>query len=354
MFRRVLKARYIPAFGILARCNQTRLLSSSISPLLPQTETRFCRGIPRIPRNSANHTRSISYSSSAFHKMATWKNLARFIAEEDGQEHIGDVDPKEFPDVGLAVFEGKKVTAKIINGTLFDGEVTDKTMTVGRLLSPISQAQCPIIRCLGLNYRDHAAEAKMPIPKEPVLFIKPRTSLAGPYPGKIVIPKVAQDGTSDYESELTFVIGKTGKDIPKEKALDYVLGFTAGNDVSARTAQFANTQWSYSKGFDGSATIGPTLVRTSEIDPHALGIKGIYNGETVQDSTTKELIFTIQETVSFLSQGTTLEQGTVIMTGTPPGVGLARNPKITLKDGDNFKVWIEGIGTLVNEVHFEK
>lgn len=184
----------------------------------------------------------------------------------------------------------------------------------------------------------------MPIPKEPVLFIKPRTSLAGPYPSQIIIPKHAQDGTSDYEAELTFIIGKTGKDIPKEKALDYVLGYTAGNDVSNRRTQFQNSQWSYSKGFDGSAPIGPVIVRQELLDPHDVKIKAIYNGETVQDSTTKELIFSIQETVEFLSRGTTLEAGTVIMTGTPPGVGFARDPKTILKDGDDMRVWIEGIG----------
>ena len=109
-------------------------------------------------------------------------------------------------------------------------------------------ADVPIIRCMGLNYRDHAAEANMPIPKEPVLFIKPRTALNGPHPARINVPAVAQDGTSDYEAELSFVLGKSGRDIPEDKAMEYVLGYTASNDVSARAAQFANSQWSFSKG----------------------------------------------------------------------------------------------------------
>lgn len=117
-----------------------------------------------------------------------------------------------------------------------------------KILSPISIAQTPIIRCLGLNYRDHAKEANMPIPDSPVLFIKPRTALMGPYPEKISIPKVAQDGSSDYEAELTIIVSKTGKEIPVEKALDYVLGYTCGNDISARTEQFKNSQWCFSKG----------------------------------------------------------------------------------------------------------
>ncbi|EPS43603.1 hypothetical protein H072_2360 [Dactylellina haptotyla CBS 200.50] len=286
--------------------------------------------------------------------MASWKNLIRFIAEEDGQEHLGDVDANQFPDVGVAIHDGLKVTAKVVNGTVFDGTVTDQTLTVNRLLSPISQPDVPIIRCLGLNYRDHAHEAKMPIPNEPVLFVKPRTSLTGPHPAKIVVPKAVQDGTSDYEAELTIIIGKTGKDIPKEKALDYVLGYTAGNDVSSRKSQFQNSQWSYSKGFDTAAPVGPVIVREGALDPHALAIKAIYNGQTVQDSNTKEMIFSVQETVAFLSRGTTLEKGTLIMTGTPPGIGAMREPKIILGDGDDIRVYIQGIGTLINKVHYEK
>lgn len=179
---------------------------------------------------------------------SNWTHLIRFIAQEDGQIHLGQVDPKTYSDVGIATVEKKKIEANLITGSLFDGLVTNKKMTVAQLLSPISVEETPIIRCLGLNYRDHAKEAKMPIPSHPVLFIKPRAALCGPYPQKISVPKICQDGTSDYEAELTVVIGKTGRDIPKEKAMEYVLGFTCGNDVSARTEQFRNTQWSFSKG----------------------------------------------------------------------------------------------------------
>lgn len=211
----------------------------------------------------------------------------------------------------------------------------------------------------------------MPIPTHPVLFIKPRQALSGPYPAKISVPKIAQDGTSDYEGELTIIIKKDGRDIPKEKALDYVLGYTCGNDVSARTEQFRNSQWSFSKGFDSSAPIGPVLVATDQIkDPQNLRIKAIHNGDVVQDSSTKELIFGIEEAISFLSQGTTLERGCVIMTGTPPGIGAMRNPKVVLNHGDDMRVEIEGIGkcllntrmnlrsdvsqgTLINEIYYE-
>ncbi|KAI8665758.1 Fumarylacetoacetate hydrolase [Fusarium keratoplasticum] len=283
-----------------------------------------------------------------------WTHLIRFISEEDGQIHLGEVDAQQFPDVGLATLKGEKITAKLIQGSVYDGVVTDKTMHVSRLLSPIGIEDVPIIRCLGLNYRDHAKEANMPIPDVPVLFIKPRTALNGPYPAKIIVPKIAQDGSSDYEAELSIILSKTGRDIPLEQAMDYVLGYTCSNDVSARTQQFKNSQWSFSKGLDGSCPLGPTLVSPSAIgNPHKLGVKATHNGNVVQDTNTREMIFDIAHTIAFLSQGTTLEKGTVIMTGTGPGIGAMRNPKVVLNNGDDMRVEIEGIGTLINEVYYE-
>lgn len=128
----------------------------------------------------------------------------------------------------------------------------------------------------------------MELPKAPILFTKPRMALADPYPAAIPVPKAAQDGTSDYEAELALIIGKTGRDIPEEEALDYVLGYTASNDVSARTLQMLTGQWSFSKGLDGSCPLGPVLVTKEAIpDPQVLNIKAIYNGQTVQDGNTK-------------------------------------------------------------------
>ncbi|KAK7206982.1 fumarylacetoacetate hydrolase [Myxozyma melibiosi] len=283
-----------------------------------------------------------------------WTHLIRFIAVEDNQIHLGQVDASTYPDVGLSTFKGEKIVAKLVTGTIFDGVVTDKELTVAHLLSPIAMDEVPIIRCLGLNYKDHAREASMPIPNEPVLFIKPRTALNGPYPAKINIPKIAQDGTSDYEAEMVVIISKSGRDIPKERALEYVLGYTASNDVSARAQQFKNSQWCFSKGLDGSAPLGPTLVSPEAIgDPHKLQIQAILNDAVVQDSNTKEMIFGIEETIAFLSQGTTLERGTVIMTGTGPGIGAMRNPKIVLQDGDDMRVYMDKIGTLINTVWYE-
>ncbi|KAL3481007.1 hypothetical protein BJX99DRAFT_194835 [Aspergillus californicus] len=282
-----------------------------------------------------------------------WTRLIRFIAKEDGQVHLGQVDATQFPDVGLSVLNGEQVTTKLITGSIFDGVVTDKTLHVARLLSPIGTEDVPIIRCMGLNYRDHAREANMPIPDVPVLFIKPRTALNGPHPAKINVPKIAQDGSSDYEAELSVIVSRTGRDIPESEAMDHVLGYTCSNDVSARAQQFKNSQWCFSKGLDGSCPLGPVLVAPSELDPHKLAIKGIHNGSVVQDSNTREMIFDIAKTISFLSQGTTLERGTIIMTGTGPGIGAMRSPKVVLQDGDDMRVEIEGIGTLCNQVYYE-
>ncbi|KGO45045.1 Fumarylacetoacetase, C-terminal-like protein [Penicillium expansum] len=285
--------------------------------------------------------------------MPSWTHLVRFIAVEDSQVHLGQlVDTTR--DVGRDSVDGVEIAVKVIEGTIFDGRVTDEILHVKQLLAPVTQDQCSYIRCLGLNYIDHAQEANLPLPKAPILFTKPRTALAGPYPATINIPKCAQDRTSDYEAELCLVIGKTGRDIPEEEALDYVLGYTASNDVSARNLQLITAQWSFSKGLDGSCPIGPVLVASSVInDPQALSIKAIHNGTTVQDGQTKDMIFHIKKQISYLSQGTTLEAGTLFLTGTPAGIGYFRDPRVVLQDGDEISVKIDQIGTLVNKVRYE-
>ncbi|KAJ5464354.1 uncharacterized protein N7458_000040 [Penicillium daleae] len=276
----------------------------------------------------------------------SWTNLVRFISEEDGQIHLGEVDSSKYPDVGIAMLNGERVAVKLVKGSIFDGTVTNTVVHIARLLAPIGIEEVPIIRCMGLNYRDHAKEANMPIPDVPVLFVKPRTALNGPYPAKINVPKIAQDGSSDYEAELSIILSKSGRDIPESEAMEYVLGYTCSNDVSARTQQFKNSQWSFSKG--------PVLASPSTIgDPHNLHIKAIHNGNVVQDTNTTEMIFDIAKTIAYLSQGTTLEKGTVIMTGTGPGIGAMRKPKVVLKDGDDIRVEVEKIGTLINKVYYE-
>ncbi|CAG8947105.1 unnamed protein product [Penicillium salamii] len=285
--------------------------------------------------------------------MPPWTHLVRFIAVEDSQVHLGQlVDTTR--DVGRDSVDGVKIAVKVIEGTIFDGRVTHDILHVKQLLAPVTQDQCSYIRCLGLNYIDHAQEAHLPLPKAPILFTKPRTALAGPYPAAINVPKCAQDDTSDYEAELCLVIGKTGRDIPEEEALDYILGYTASNDVSARTLQLITAQWSFSKGLDGSCPIGPVLVAPSVIkDPQTLSIKAIHNGTTVQDGKTRDMIFNIKKQISYLSQGTTLEAGTLFLTGTPAGIGYFKQPRVVLRDGDEISVKIDQIGTLVNKVRYE-
>lgn len=190
--------------------------------------------------------------------MPSWTHLIRFIAAEDNREHLGQlVDTSR--DIGLDSVAGKEIQAYLINGSIFTGHVTKHVYTVKQLLSPISKSDCSYIRCLGLNYIDHANETKLEIPKAPILFTKPRTSLSGPYPEAIAIPKAAQDGSSDYEAELCVVMARDGRDIPEEEALDYVLGYTCSNDVSARMFQFATSQWCFSKGLDGACPIGESF-----------------------------------------------------------------------------------------------
>lgn len=301
---------------------------------------------------SNHHGNTITYSVKLI-MVTDWTHLIRFKAKEDGQEHFGQlVDTTR--DVGIDSLDGKKISAYKIEGTMYDGVITGQMLTVDTLLSPVPVAECNYIRCVGLNYKDHAAEGGFDIPKVPVLFSKPRTALIGPYPTPVTIPKCAQDGTSDYEAELCVVIGKSGKDIPEEYALDHVLGYTSSNDISARKLQFQTNQWCYSKGLDASCPIGPVMVSPKVIeDPQNLSIKAIYNGNIVQSSNTSNMVFDVKKLVSFFSMGTTLEAGSIILTGTPAGIGIFRDPKVILQDGGDIRVEIDKIGTLVSKIKYE-
>lgn len=204
------------------------------------------------------------------------------------------------------------------------------------------------IICIGLNYRDHAAESKMTIPEKPVVFSKFPTAVIAP--GEpVVLPSTSQQ--VDYEAELAVVIGRRAKHVSADRAYDYVLGYTAFNDVSARDFQFSDGQWQRGKSCDTFAPMGQTIVTTDTItDPHKLSIKLVLNGKTMQDSNTDQLIFGVPALIEFLSQSITLEPGDVIATGTPSGVGFARNPPVFLKPGDEMEVLIEGMGGLGNPV----
>ena len=206
------------------------------------------------------------------------------------------------------------------------------------------------IICLGLNYRDHAAESGAAIPTEPIVFSKYPTALIG-HGEAIVVPPVSQK--VDYEAEFVIVVGKKGKNIPKASAFEYVAGYTVGNDVSARDWQLEKDgkQWMMGKTFDTFAPMGPVLVTADEVaDPHNLPIRLRLNGQTLQDSNTKQMIFQVDHILAHLSQVFTLEPGDLIFTGTPPGVGCVRKPPIFLKGGDVVEVEIVGLGVLKNNV----
>ncbi|TFK83302.1 fumarylacetoacetate hydrolase [Polyporus arcularius HHB13444] len=288
-----------------------------------------------------------------------WTRLIRFVAAETAQVHIGEpVDPKL--DVGLAFHQKKPIKAYEIVGSALDprSQVTTNVLTVKELLAPLSREEVGLVRCLGLNYADHAAEANLAKPTYPVLFYKPVNSLIGP-DVPITIPKHVQPVEKhlpDYEVELTVVIGKAAKNVSEADALDYVLAYTAGNDISFRYHQMAVSQWNFSKGYDNTTPIGPCLVAAHAIpDPQKVPLKTTVNGKVLQDGTTADQIFNVRQTIAFLSQGTTLLPGSIIMTGTPKGVGFVKKPPQFLKDGDDVTVWIgNGIGTLVNPVVEER
>ncbi|HTN77847.1 MAG TPA: fumarylacetoacetate hydrolase family protein [Pirellulaceae bacterium] len=217
-----------------------------------------------------------------------------------------------------------------------------------RLLAPIHDPEKII--CIGLNYADHAAETGAKIPSEPVVFNKFLTALRADG-DDIVLPKASQE--VDYEAELVAIIGKEGRNIPREQALAHVAGYAVGHDVSARDWQKGKPggQWLLGKSFDSFAPLGPELVTADEVgDPGALAIELRLNGQTMQQSTTRQLIFAVDYLVAYLSQCVTLKPGDLIYTGTPPGVGMARKPPVWLKAGDKIEIEIEKIGILRNGV----
>ena len=232
----------------------------------------------------------------------------------------------------------EKETIREMEGDPFSHfHLTSKAKKVGeaKLLSPCLPSK---IVALGLNYRDHAEEVKLPIPDKPLLFMKPSTSVIGPGEA-ILYPKMSK--RVDYEAELAVVIGKVAKNVSEEKAADYILGYTCLNDVTARDLQPKDGQWTLSKSFDTFSPIGPWIV--TDMDPYQLEISSYLNGERRQHSNTKNLIFGPRQLVSFISWAMTLLPGDVIATGTPSGIG-------PMAIGDQIDVVIEGIGTLSNHV----
>lgn len=244
--------------------------------------------------------------------------------------------------------DGSRMAAE---GDLVSGNLTvsERPADVVQLLAPV-QPSC--VFCIGLNYRRHAEETRAKIPQHPVLFMKSPAAVTGPG-ANIELPRHLLSEQVDYEAELAVVIGKRCKNVSRENALDYVLGYTCANDVSARDWQLrrSGSQWCRAKTFDTFLPLGPWLVTRDEIaDPNHLKLRTLLNGEVMQDWNTNDMIFDVSTLIEFLSGSTTLLPGTVILTGTPHGVGMARDPQVWLAPGDRVVVEIEGIGALENPV----
>ncbi|GIZ43051.1 hypothetical protein CKM354_000629500 [Cercospora kikuchii] len=286
----------------------------------------------------------------------SWDRLVRYISAEDGQIHYGDaiIEANDVDRIAEIAHEGKLKVTVLEGSEPITLSRTDKTDTVKKVLGPIEVQNTPGFRCIGLNYKSHILEASRTLPPYPTTFTKPPHSVAD-HDEDIPIPRWVSRKL-DYEGELAFIVGKTGKDISEKDALDYVGGYTAVNDVSARDWQrdpeLAGKvpQWNYGKSVDKFAPLGPVLVA-----PHVLGaadnlgLKTYLNGELRQQGNTSDLCFGIPQIIAFLSRGTTLEKGTVVLTGTPGGVGLFMNPPGFIQNGDTFSVWVEKIGTLSNK-----
>jgi 2-keto-4-pentenoate hydratase/2-oxohepta-3-ene-1,7-dioic acid hydratase in catechol pathway len=257
--------------------------------------------------------------------------LCRFLAA-DGQVRTGQlVGPR---------------TARPLVGSLF-GELTfvSTELLVRGFLPPVEP---PNIFAIGRNYRAHAAETGSAPPEKPMIFMKPTTALIGD--GEAIMLPPQAPAEVDYEAELAIVIGRTARRLSEAAALDYVLGYTCANDVSARDCQRNDKQWPRAKGFDTFCPLGPWLVTPDEVNPDRLAIRSRLNGQVMQASNTADMVHGCRALVSYLSHQFTLLPGTLILTGTPEGVGMARTPPVFLRAGDRIEVEIEGIGTLGNTV----
>jgi len=257
-----------------------------------------------------------------------------FLMEETGV--VFDLSPSGFATALDVIAHGKAPAMAASKHPL------DQVKLYAPLLNP------PRIFAIGLNYRDHAAEAKMTIPTTPVVFFKLQSAIIGP--GEpIMLPKASTQ--PDYEAEFAFVIGKGGYRIPASEWREHVYGYTIVNDVSARDVQFATSQWTMAKSFPTFCPIGPAIVTADEIpDPHNLAIGLTIDGVVYQSSNTRELVFKIPELIEYLSSITPLLPGDIVSTGTPGGVGMGRTPKRWLKPGETVTITVEGVGSLTNPV----
>lgn len=241
---------------------------------------------------------------------------------------------------GIATSDGG---IEVIKGGLFDAvQKTGEVVTGSEITGYLPPVDPPNVFAIGLNYADHAAESADALPKEPLIFMKPTTAITF-HNAEVMIPKMAPKEV-DYEAEMCIIIGKPARHVSESEALDYVFGYTCGMDVSARDAQMGDGQWIRGKGFDTFAPIGPYV--ETELDPNNTRVRMRVNGQTMQDESTSCMIFKAAMLVSYMSRWATLQPGTVIMTGTPSGVGFVRKPPVFLRAGDVCEVDIEGIGVL--------
>lgn len=282
-----------------------------------------------------------------FATIQTWAGPRAVLRRGDVYVDLHATDANLPPNVRM-ILEGGAKTLELARQTMLRGDAVTHPVDQVKFHAPVVDPRK--IVCIGLNYRDHAAETGAAIPKEPILFSKYPTALIG-HGETIRLPAVSTE--VDFEAELVIVVGKKGRHLSAASALDHVAGYSVGHDVSARDWQLKKDgkQWMVGKTFDTFAPCGPELVTADEIaDPQALPIRLRLNGATMQDSSTKQLIFGVGEVLAYLSQVFTLEPGDVIFTGTPPGVGIARKPPLYLKGGDVVEVEIEGLGLLRNPV----
>ncbi len=262
-----------------------------------------------------------------------------------GETRIGSIDGEELHPLG-----GASMIEFIERGGSPEPGEDTVALEEARIHAPIARPQKVI--GIGLNYEDHAAETGADIPEKPIVFAKYPNTMIG-HGEAIRIPPITEQ--VDYEAELAVIIGRAARNVPESEALEYVFGYANANDVSSRDLQFSEGgQWTRSKSIDTFCPIGPYIATRDEVpDPQNLQVRCILNGEVMQDGTTDKMIFSVAELVSFLSRGMTLVPGDVIVTGTPPGVGMARDPQVWLKAGDEVTIEIEGLGTLTNPVEME-
>lgn len=290
--------------------------------------------------------------------IVAWKRLVRYISSSDGSVKYGEPILEDAnADIAALAQQGKLKVHVLEGSNPLEAKPTSQEDHVKSLLGPLRVEDVPIIRCIGLNYKTHIKETGRALPECPTVFTKPAPAIAD-YDAAIPIPKVAQD-QCDYEGELTILIGRDAYDVSPEDALDYVAAYTVGNDVSARDWQRQPgkagvvPQWSFSKSFDKYAPLGPALVSTAVLGAaDNQELQTMVTGEVRQKGNTADLCFGVRDLIAWCSQGQTLQKGSLIMTGTPGGVGLFMSPPTFLKNGDVVEVEIGGIGKLRNTMEF--